>query len=173
MSIVEFNRIVVPVEFQTLDEDEISFGEVVTVGDKYRVAVGPTTLDALELAARLARGGELWLVHAHLDFTGHATWMDTSVLSDLNSGARHHASLVLEAVATRHCPDVTLHYVIGPGSPLDFILAVAEAKSADAIVLAASSRSRLSRVFQGSTTDKLIRRARCPVVVVPAPPPLD
>lgn len=168
MSQGAFRRVVVPIEFEILEGDEAAEGDVVTVGDKYRVAVGPVTLAALALGARLAQGGELTLVHAHHDFSDHATWMDTAVLSDLNSGARRHAVMVLEAIADRHKADLTLSYDVGPGSPLDVILAVAKTRAAEAIVLAASSRSRLRRAFLGSTADKLIRRATCPVVVVPA-----
>jgi hypothetical protein len=37
-------------------------------------------------------------------------------------------------------------------------------------VLAASGRSRVARFFVGSTADRIIREASCPVLVVPAQP---
>src|SRR5690606_33112103 len=125
------------------------------------------TSHALELASRLARGGELWLVYAHHPFSDYATWMNPQTLAELEEAARHHTTVLLEAAAARHCRDVSLRYVVEAGNPLDVILEVASNHPPDAIVLATSSRGRLNRAFHGSTADKLIRRAHCPVVVVP------
>ena len=41
-------------------------------------------------------------------------------------------------------------------------------QAGDLIVLAASGRSRVARFFVGSTADRIIREASCPVLVVPA-----
>jgi nucleotide-binding universal stress UspA family protein len=164
----EFRQIVVPVEFELLDDDESSDGDVVVIGDRVRVAVGPVTLAALKLAARLGRGGTLYLVHARHDLADHATWMDAKDLGAANSGAARHAIEVLEAIGARHCAGVAVAPVVSAGAVLDVILGEVERRGAGAIVLAASSRGRWSRAIHGSTADKLIRRAPCPVVVVPA-----
>jgi nucleotide-binding universal stress UspA family protein len=163
----EFSRVLVPVEFRSLEKDETTEGQVVDVGDD-RVAVGPITVRALELGARLAREGELWLVHAHHNFSDYATWMSVKNMDELNEQASVYTTRVLEAIAAKHCPDVNLHYVISAGAALDVILQVAEQHPPDVIVLAASSRSRVNRALLGSTADKVIRRAVCPVMVVPS-----
>lgn len=164
-----FHKVLVPVEFVSFDQDKVQADRATEVGDHDWVGVGPDTVRALELAARLVGDdGELWLVHAHHDFAQHATWMNPSNTAQLNAGATRYCTTVLEAVATKHCPHAELHYVIEPGRPLDVILEVAGEHPPDAIVLAASSRDRLNRAFLGSTADKVIRRAGCPVLVVPS-----
>ncbi|MEQ8762709.1 MAG: universal stress protein [Planctomycetota bacterium] len=171
MSEGAFQKILVPVEFETLDEGESVPGESVEVAGHDRVAIGPYTIRALELAARLARGGELWIVHVHHRFSDYATWMEPSVLDELNNAASQYSTEVLKDIAVRHCPDVKHHYVIEAGRPIRVILELAEKNSADAIVLAASSRGKVNRAFHGSTADRIIRRASCPVIVVPSGTP--
>lgn len=75
---------------------------------------------------------------------------------------------MLDAVAKQYCGGTDLHYAIRPGRPLDVIVDVAGEHPPDAIVLAASRRGRVTRALAGSTTDKIIRRASCLVVIVPA-----
>lgn len=163
-----FGRVLVAVEFEPADDAEVETDRAVEVGDHDWIAVSVWTVQALELAARLARGGELWVVHATADFRDHATLMSAASIAELNRGARHHATTVLETIANRHCPDVELHYVVAPGEALKVILEAAEQHPPDAIVLATSSRGRVHRTFLGSTADKVIRQSSRPVVVVPA-----
>lgn len=63
---------------------------------------------------------------------------------------------------------MTLEYVVRPGQPLAVVLEEAERFKPDLIVMAASGRSRVARFFVGSTADRVIRQAPCPVMVVPA-----
>ncbi len=59
-----------PIELLSDEEGELRTGQVVEVGDQDRIGVGRHTLEAGVLAARLVgREGELWLVHAHHDFS--------------------------------------------------------------------------------------------------------
>ena len=163
-----FRTVLVPVEFESLPPGETTAGDAIEVSDGDLVAIGVHTVEALELAARLAQGGTLLLVHAHHDFAGYATWSAPDAMLELNAGARKRAAIVLDAAGSRHCAGVALRSIIEPGAPLAVIMAAAEAHTPDAIVLAASSRGRLNRVFNGSTANKLIRSAGCPVVVVPS-----
>ena len=50
------------------------------------------------------------------------------------------------------------------GFPADGIIKYAEENDADLIVMAASSRSGLSRVFLGSVAERVVRLAKCPVL---------
>ena len=62
------------------------------------------------------------------------------------------------------------------GEADDGILNVATAVNADLIVLGASSRAGFERLMMGSTMNRVVRRAYCPVLIVPAPldaPALD
>ncbi|MEZ4447922.1 MAG: universal stress protein [Nannocystaceae bacterium] len=163
-----FQRVLVPVEFVATPEAEIAADRSVEVGDNEWVSVNAWTVQALELAARLARGGEVCVVHATPEFTDYATWMSPRNVNELDDAARTYSTKLLEVVARRHCAGVTIRQVIKPGRALDVILDAAKELGADAIVLAASARRRVNRAFLGSTADKVIRQASCPVVVLPS-----
>jgi nucleotide-binding universal stress UspA family protein len=57
--------------------------------------------------------------------------------------------------------------VIG-GQAFGAIVDCAESERVDLIVMSSHGRSGLSRMLIGSVTDKVVRRAPCPVLVVPA-----
>lgn len=57
--------------------------------------------------------------------------------------------------------------LVAGGQPFHAILDCAEAERADLIVMSSHGRSGLSRMLIGSVTDKILRGARCPVLVVP------
>lgn len=163
-----FGKVVVPVELEPAEPGQLALDRSVEVGDHDWMSVGEATVRALELAARMAKGGDVYVVHATPDFRSYATWMPPARITELDAAASKTTTQVLSAIAERHCTGVTLHYVIAPGKPLDVVLTAAAQHSADAIVLAASTRRSVSRAFLGSTTDKVIRQAICPVLVVPA-----
>ena len=163
-----FHKVLVPVEFESYEADEARTDEAIEIGDREWVGLGECTVRTLDLADRLARGGEAVLVHATHDCSAYATWRTPRKASELNQDARRHYSEILDAVARRHCPDLELHYVIEPGRPLDVILQAAREHAVEAIVLAASPRGKVNRAFLGSTADKVIRQAGCLVLVVPS-----
>ena len=175
MTAAAFRRVLVPVEFETARDTEIDPDRVVKVDERDYVAFGPCTIQTLELAARLCAGGELWLVHATPDFLDHAvyggpegTWVPVASIEALNEKARQQSERVLKSIAAKHCPGVEVKIHVEAGRPVQTILDVAREHPPDAIVLAASSRGRVRRALLGSTADKIIRQAFCPVVVVPS-----
>ncbi|HRI07047.1 MAG TPA: universal stress protein [Nannocystaceae bacterium] len=163
-----FQRVLVPVEFEPASETASAADRSAEVGDHEWVSVNQWTIHALELAARLARGGEVFVVHATPEFTDFPTWTTPARLSALDADARSDATAVLQAITARHCAGVTLRPVIRPGRALEVILEAAREHGVDAIVLAASARHRVNRAFLGSTADKVIRQSPCPVMVVPS-----
>jgi nucleotide-binding universal stress UspA family protein len=54
------------------------------------------------------------------------------------------------------------------GDPVDHILASAEANDADLIVMAKRGQRNVLDALRGSTTERVVRSAKCPVLVVPA-----
>jgi nucleotide-binding universal stress UspA family protein len=54
------------------------------------------------------------------------------------------------------------------GSPVDEIVAAADTWAADLIVMATAGHSGVLDALRGSTTERVLRRARCPVLAVPA-----
>jgi nucleotide-binding universal stress UspA family protein len=53
------------------------------------------------------------------------------------------------------------------GPPVDLILEQAETSRVDLVVLGSHRRGPLSHLFLGSVADGVLRRARCPVLIVP------
>lgn len=172
-----FSRVVVPIAFEAADEHEIAADRAVELTKGEWAVVGPPTIAALELAAKLAAGGEVRLVHATPDYRSVAVygsqeglWLNDSSIRELDEAAKRQSLNVMQSIAERHCRGVTLEYDIAPGKPLDVILEISKHHPPDAIVLAASGHGRVRRAVLGSTADKIIRKAFCPVVVVPAEP---
>jgi nucleotide-binding universal stress UspA family protein len=66
--------------------------------------------------------------------------------------------------------DVRVREIVVPGQAYAAISDCAEKEHADLIVLSSHGRGGLSRMLIGSVTDKLLRGASCPVLVVPARP---
>ena len=62
---------------------------------------------------------------------------------------------------------VRIRKLVDAGQPYGTILDCAENEGADLIVMCSHGRSGLSRALIGSVTDKLLRAASCPVLVVP------
>jgi nucleotide-binding universal stress UspA family protein len=65
-------------------------------------------------------------------------------------------------------PQWTFKRVHRDGDVVDEIAAMAELVSADLIVMPTAGRSGLFDALRGSTTERVLRRARCPVLAVPA-----
>jgi nucleotide-binding universal stress UspA family protein len=55
------------------------------------------------------------------------------------------------------------------GIPRDAIRATATARKADLVVIGLPRRTKLDRIVKASTASGVLRRARCPVLVVPVP----
>jgi nucleotide-binding universal stress UspA family protein len=64
--------------------------------------------------------------------------------------------------------DLKIRNLVDAGQPFGAIVDCAEKERADLIVMSSHDRSGLSRMLIGSFTDKLLRGASCPVLVVPA-----
>ena len=54
------------------------------------------------------------------------------------------------------------------GEPVAEILAAAELVGADLIVMPTAGRAGVFEVLRGSTTERVLRQARCPLLAVPA-----
>ena len=177
---ITLQRILVPVDFSEASDEQVAAGEALTVG-AHHVDVAPASRRALQLAAAIARGAgpgaRLCLLHATpaLDvstmYTGPAgVTLPAKVVHELHERAEATSMGVLQALAQRYAAGIEVTPVARSGRALDVILEEAQAFEAELIVMAASGRSRVARFFVGSTADRIIRRAACPVLVVPAGP---
>lgn len=171
-----FERIVVPVDFQPASEEVIDAGKAIEVGN-HQLEFAPASVRAVQLAAALARagGGRLLMVHAtppmqySAMYTGPVS-VPSQVIDEIHAKAKDTSLAVLEILAAEHCQDVPVEYAVRPGVALNVVLEEAERSDADLVVMAASGRSRVTRFFVGSTADRVIRQASCPVLVIPAGP---
>ncbi len=60
-----------------------------------------------------------------------------------------------------------MRQLVDAGQPFGAIVDCAEKEAVDLIVMSSHGRSGLSRMLIGSVTDKILRGAPCPVLVVP------
>ena len=71
-------------------------------------------------------------------------------------------------IVGRRADDLKIREVVTTGQAYAAIVDCAEKERVDLIVMSSHGRSGLSRMLIGSVTDKLLRGASCPVLVVPA-----
>ena len=136
--------------------------------------VSDATVRAVALADRLTAGGTVHLVHATPELThfglgggGYGAWFPEDSAAKLDRTARDRAEQVLHRLAEQ-CPHVSVEFDVRPGDPHVVVLRTAERAGADGIVLPLSGHGALKRALLGSTADKLIRQASCPVLIVPS-----
>ncbi len=128
----------------------------------------PASFTAIEQALALAAqpGTTLVLVHA-LDPCSFAQSVETIPgLPDVETRAKE-AQADLLALAKRKIPaPVPVETAVRIGVPHDEIVRAAAACSADLIIIATQGRSGLKHILLGSTAERVVRHARCPVLVV-------
>jgi nucleotide-binding universal stress UspA family protein len=127
---------------------------------------------ALNYASTLAAeaGARLFIVHV-------------DELKDLNAAMGEAGYVIAAAVANEGRPEVRRrlervvpttkgvkfeHYYL-TGSPVTELLDFAERASVDLIVMASHGRTGLSRLLMGSIAEGVLRKARCPVLIVKQP----
>ncbi|MBL9099340.1 MAG: universal stress protein [Myxococcales bacterium] len=173
-----FARILVPIDFQPASDEHIASGLAVQVEQQF-IEYAPASLRSIGVAASLARmsGGKIILLHVTppLNYSSMYTGslsvgLSQQMMNEVHKAAHDTSIAALRGLAERHCPGLEVSYEARPGVPLSVILAEAERSAADLIVLAASGRNRVARFFVGSTADRVIREASCPVLVIPANP---
>lgn len=171
-----YSRILVPIDFRELEDDEQGV-EILSVDDRH-IALSLASRAALEAAQRCAdASGELRLLHATPAFDTSRMYRGKASASLLGSAvdqiheeAAEASDAVLHAAAARYCGDAKVSVASKPGIALHVILAEAKSFDADLIVIPTSSRGAVARFFLGSTADRIIREAPCPVLVIPAAP---
>jgi len=172
-----FRRILVPLDLDFPDtelEPPLGDGRETFEIDGRPVSLASVSLRALMLAAELCRkdGASLSLVHAVPHLSTHGMYhgpvnFPTKLLAEIQDRALGLAAAALQKVRELRCPDVAADVVAKCGNPHEVVLHEAQRQGADLIVLGAHDPGRIARFFIGSTTDRLIREAPCPVLVLP------
>ena len=137
-----------------------------------RVLIGidqsPLGARALEAGVALAEacGAELGLVYV-LDPRLFAGAQGGAPPGEVRSEFERAGRELLATAATRAREGPAPWQFVAWGAPADEIVGAARAWRADLIVLGTHGRSGVSRLLMGSTAEGVLRRASCPVLVVP------
>lgn len=173
-----FARILVPIDFSPAADETIAAGLSVEI-DQQHIEFAPSSLRSVSLASDLARasGGKLILLHVTPALSYNTMYagsvrvgLSPAVLNEVHQAAHATSLAALRALSQRYCAGVDVELDARPGVALSVILEESAKHQADLIVLAASGRSRVARFFVGSTADRVIREAACPVLVIPSQP---
>jgi nucleotide-binding universal stress UspA family protein len=137
------------------------------------VDFSPSSLAGLELAVALRQGeGDLVVVHI-VEFylppgLGESVAFDITGLRERHrSEGRARLEAVLPPESRAHIRLETV--LLESGSPYREVLKTAEREKSDLIVMGVAGRSSADMAFFGSTTNHVVREARCPVLTVRAP----
>ncbi len=142
---------------------------------RFATILHPTDFSALSehafhLACSLARdhGSRLIVLHvAELPVVGFGGAMTPPPQGDWTA--------LQQRLRQLQAPDmqVAVEHRLEQGNPGAEILRVAEETGCDLIVLASHGRTGLARLLMGSVADHVVRQARCPVLVVKTPLPVE
>lgn len=147
---IRIDKILVPVDFSRCSLDGLNY--------------------AIQFAEKVA--AKICLFHAvHL---GYAYTSDGYAMYDLSvveKAARKEADRQMrEFVRCARFGGVKFEIAIKVGPPVDEICAQAQNQDVDLIITSTHGRTGFKHVLIGSTAEQIVRRASCPVLVVPSHP---
>jgi nucleotide-binding universal stress UspA family protein len=122
---------------------------------------------ALERAIDLAAlcGAELLVVSVEEHLPASA-----ATVGEVQDAERHQhryfRQLQHEARHQAEARGVPVQLEVTPGHPAQTLARIASEQECDLVVLGHTGHSRLHHLFLGSTADRLVERAHCPVLVV-------
>lgn len=148
------------------------------------VDFGQASQSAFEAALRLhgQPGTTVVVLHvvdeSRIEFTielGYGMW------KEIAAKAKNHAERAMRRLTDVEAPaGVEVRRVVSVGRPVLEILRLAVELEADLIVIGSPAASAAEHALFGSTAVRVLRAARCPVLVIPGPagaatihPPLD
>jgi nucleotide-binding universal stress UspA family protein len=129
------------------------------------------SVTALEYAVSLAAsyGAKLHLVHVidnHMEAIGF--YVPHVTFEKLDEGMRESAKTMLADFATKHLGGfVNCWKDVLVGEPYAEILKYAKDNDIDTIVIGTYGSGFMDKLFFGSTTERILKKAECPVMVVP------
>jgi nucleotide-binding universal stress UspA family protein len=151
-----FTKILVPVDFSPCSDE--AFRVALTLGRTFQAEL--LLLHVIDTSA-LATFNQLGLLAVPSDAQGQKRRL------------RHHARLnvrrLLESEAVK---GVTVTRIVSEGGPFVEIAKTARTEKVDLVVIGSyGGRSgSMDKIFFGSTAEKVVRTAGCPVLTVPLPP---
>jgi len=144
------------------------------------VDFSPCSEEAFRVALTLAKTFQAQLLLLHvIDTSALATFNQLGLLAvpsdaqDQRRRLRHHARLnVRQLLESESTKDVAVTRIVLEGGPFVEIAKTARMEKVDLVVMGSyGGRSgNADKIFFGSTAEKVVRTAGCPVLTVPLPP---
>ncbi len=125
---------------------------------------------AMEVACDLARrfGAKLTLLHAYpvpgYTFPDGSVVASPRMLQELAEQATRHLAEWQRQAQEAGAPGVEIHTAVG--EPAAEIVAWAKEQGVDLLVLGTHGRTGIEHALMGSVAERVVRRARCPVLTV-------
>lgn len=134
----------------------------------FKTILAPTdfsdlSANGVRYAGQLAREMEAELIIFNVVVLDESNTIDRR---EMEQHRKRLGDFVAEKVADA-CVGLKMRQVVDAGQPFGAIVDCAEKEAVDLIVMSSHGRSGLSRMLIGSVTDKILRGAPCPVLVVP------
>jgi len=149
MEMKRFDNILMPIDFSRLSIHALD----------YAIALGASF------------GGRIHLVHVidnHMEAMGF--YVPHISFEKLDEGMRESAKKMLNEFAAKHMGAfVNCEKRVLQGEPYVEILKYAEENNIDVIVVGTYGSGFIDKLFFGSTTERLFKKSKCPVLVVPEP----
>ncbi|HVR44337.1 MAG TPA: universal stress protein [Thermoanaerobaculia bacterium] len=123
---------------------------------------------SVSLAGRLSgEGGTLTLLTVISDVLPYFDFFPIEYPStDYFAAMKEKAEAELRSLAEQNAPGVEATIVVRRGYPAGEIIQMAKEEEFDLIVMATHGHSGLEHALLGSITEKVLRKAHCPVLVV-------
>ena len=119
--------------------------------------------DGVRYACRLAKDAGAEVIIFNVDVLDESNRVDKR---EMEQHRKRLAEFVAEKVADAGA-GLKMRQLVDAGQPFGAIVDCAEKEGVDLIVMSSHGRTGLSRMLIGSVTDKILRGAPCPVLVVP------
>jgi nucleotide-binding universal stress UspA family protein len=147
---MQFKLILCPVDFS--DFSVSAYEYALTLAEHYKVRL--VTLHAVELSK-----------YPYADYAG-----SIGDLADLSRSLLEGGKAKLREFVTKHPRQgIEPQLVVEQGNASDLILSFAQTHNIDLIVMGTHGRRGFDRFVLGSTTDRVMRKACCPVLIVSNP----
>ena len=128
---------------------------------------------ALKYAVTFAREYEAKIIVLHVveNYYTYPGFAETAFpMVELYSDMEKHAEDEMASLVKKDIPQgIQVETVIKRGTPFREIVETAKEKEANLIIIATHGRTGLEHAFFGSTAEKVVRKAPCPVLTVRGP----
>jgi nucleotide-binding universal stress UspA family protein len=126
-------------------------------------------LEAARAAGALAQkfGAEVIVLHVYQVPTVYSPLAGSIALPQVPDNIKHIQEAIVERAGKElEQQGVAFTSLCETGHPVDKIVSIAEAQSADVIVMGSRGRSQWKSLLLGSVADGVLHHAHCPVLIV-------